>query len=1023
MLRQFYGDVLPTDGAFCLFLGRTKSHIWAQSLDDLARLTNSHIDEQAVYFGTAAYKTTLNRKQDNVLSLKALRLDIDAGEKKYAKDPDGTYPNQPDAIRALMSFIKDTDLKHSYIVSRGEGLHVYFCLDEAVTPDTWLPLATGLGQLALARGLRVDPTVTTDTARILRPIGTPHSNGSRVSVIRRTGVVFGVQGLRALLPAAPVANAKRWDNASINDELSLGFDGPPSSALKVVQHCGALREVAESRGDVQEPLWRAMLGLVKHTTESIDLAHEWSSGYAGYDEDEVDRKYEAWTTGPSTCTEFAKHSTACATCQYAGKVKSPIMLGQMTAPEIEALPEEKKPAPPAPPAPTGKPWDGQLPPRYEVVDSKGKPVLVYAMETEKTTETGEVVPVVVHIPFTYDIFWFGQWAEADNSDDSAQVVLQLYSDGYVKSFLMDQTVVASTHKLLEYLASKAIHTTTHRKAGQAMQDYAKAQLQYVKANKKPKIADHLGFRILEDGQLVSAQGGHVIYPDGTIQEAMLSSNVRGVSEGVFVPLEPNVDRAWPNTVWEAGLNDKARRHVDFLRRYYSAPGLEKYQLAIMMALASPLMPFVDGAFTRGSKLPPLGLTVSLYSRETARGKTTAIKSALMAFGDADALSRDSNSRGSTALARIAKLSLHGSIPIGLDEMGDLPTLEIASLISAIGNGSGRDRATKTGGLAASNGTFSLMAIMAANKSAREMVAVAQAESDAIQFRLLELNVEDVSEFDADTQAQHRLDWAAVRADCSGALGAVIHRAVCELGVSGANALTTDCVNRAAKLIGATQSDRFQYKGLGAVLALHVLLNKLGMPIFDIKTLVSTFKDAYNAGLEFIEQNLLPTGGLDLLQRALNDLQPYTVITQFETRPSNLPGTAVPVDRILNSRMPSKVVARHIVNTNTTYLSVEALKEWCREHGIGDTDITREAKANGVFRSFGAKYGFAYPYVLLKNTGESANTRCRVYKINLARLHLCTDTPATGRRSADIVQFPVSGETAPQVEVDEPTGTQ
>ena len=113
MLRQFYGDILPTDGAFCLFLGSTKSHIWAQSLDDLAHLTNSHIDEQAVYFGTAAYKTTLNRKQDNVLSLKALRLDIDAGEKKYAKDPDGTYPNQPDAIRALMSFIKDTDLKPS----------------------------------------------------------------------------------------------------------------------------------------------------------------------------------------------------------------------------------------------------------------------------------------------------------------------------------------------------------------------------------------------------------------------------------------------------------------------------------------------------------------------------------------------------------------------------------------------------------------------------------------------------------------------------------------------------------------------------------------------------------------------------------------------------------------------------------------------------------------------------------------------------------------------------------------------
>lgn len=1020
MLEQFYGDILPEAGYYCLTLLPSGRHLWAESIEELVQLTQAHEGETGVYFGTAAFNSVANRKQSNVLALKALRLDIDAGAKKFEKDPDGTYSTQREALTALVKFCKSEQLAPTYIVSSGEGLHVYFCLSEALAPERWVPLAEGLARLTVAKGLKVDPSVTTDTARILRPLGGLHGNGKAVACLKRSSIFYRPEDLAPKLAPAAARTFSASDLA-INDDLSLGYDGPPSSAFKIAQHCGALNEVAVSKGDVPEPHWRAMIGLVKRTVEGIDVAHEWSTGYDGYDFNATERKFNNWNTGPTTCSEFSKHSDACKTCQYAGKVKSPISLGMMTAPEISELPEEKRPAPPAPPAPTGMPWDGQLPPGYSVREVAGHQTLVYAMESEKTTETGEVVPVVVHVPFTYDIFWLGQWSEADDSDDSAQVTLHLWSSGAVKTFMMDQTVVASVPKLLDYLAGKAIHTTTHKKAGQAMQDYTKAHLLRIKGMfQQPKINDRLGLRVMADGTLVCAQGSSLILGDGTIRESMLGPSVRGVADGIFVPVPADPSGVWGPEVWAETIEPLANDHIAFLKRYYSTPGLEKYQLAIMAGLASPLMAFVDSVYNRGSKLPPNGVTVSLYSRETARGKTTAIKSALLAFGDPNALSRDSSATGSTALARIAKMSLHGTVPIGLDEMGDLPVMDVARLISAIANGSGRERADKNGGLVTTNGSWALVALIAANKSAREMASVAQADSDAIQFRMLELNVGDVSEFDNETRAQHNLDWSSVRSRCPGALGAIIHRGICELGTVGVGKLVTECVNRASKEVGAGQSARFQYRILGAILALQMILKRRGLQIFDTKTLVSTFKDAYAAGLEFIEQKLLPTGGLDLLTRALNDLQPHTVVTDKETR---ITGFSRQYDIPRGGRIPDPVLARHIHTTNTTYLSCVALRDWCHKHGISDVDIVRTAKAENVFKPMTTQGTHIGPFNLLKGMEASVDTRCRVYRVDVARLNLLTDQPITAEDSEESDDPKVVPIRQPEAKAPEvPTGT-
>lgn len=329
LLNTFYRAVLPEAGSFCLFLLPEARHVWADSIDDLVELTNTYQDRAGVYFGTSAFKTTGNRKGTNVLGLRSLRLDIDAGPEKLAKHGiDAVYATQADALADSVRFFKTTGLVPSYVISSGAGLHIYFCLDQDLTPEQWLPLAKALSFKGAISEFKIDVSVTEDTARILRPVGTLHHDEVRVKILKATGKVYTVDELSNLLGALPPA--RKYDT-SVNKDLIFEDEAPTASAFKIAEQCGALRQVVDAGGDVPEPYWRAMLGLVKHTIEADDAAHEWSQGYDGYDAEATTRKLASWATGPTTCAEFGKHSKACSSCPHRSKIKSPIMLGHPSA--------------------------------------------------------------------------------------------------------------------------------------------------------------------------------------------------------------------------------------------------------------------------------------------------------------------------------------------------------------------------------------------------------------------------------------------------------------------------------------------------------------------------------------------------------------------------------------------------------------------------------------------------------------------------------------------------------------------
>jgi len=950
MLEKFLGDVLPEHGHFCLCLLPEGRHLWVESQDELARLATKYQDRTGVYYATAAFTSEDSRKQSNVLSLKSFRLDIDAGPKKYEKNPEGTYPTQRDALTALVEFIGHTKLAPSYIVSSGDGLHVYYCLEQPVAPASWTPVAEAMKAASVKYGFKADPSVTSDTARILRPVGALHSEGKRVSVLKSTGKVYSLDRVAEAFP--PGVTATRKYDTSINADVELVFQGPPSSALKIAEHCGALREVAVARGDVQEPLWRAMLGLVKRTVEGLDIAHEWSMGYDGYDADETERKFHAWTTGPTTCRQFSLHSKACETCQYKGKVKSPINLGLMTAPEIEKLPEEAKPAPPPPSkdkVETGLPWQGLLPENYEVLKSGNTYVMVARVRTTKKSETGEEIPVIQSVPFTTDVFWFGEWAEAFDSDDTAQVTLFSWNDGRVKQYMMDLSIVARQANLLEFLAGKAIQTTTHKKAAQAMQDYTKDALQRLKnIGRRAKIGDHLGLRVMEDGELVAAHGRYIIHSDGSISEAFVSSALRSVADQFPMPLPESRNRRWDPNVWATHVDPAARKHVGFLKKYYLREGMERFQLAIMMGVASPLMAFVTGGFHTGAVLPRMSaLSVSLFSRESARGKTTAAMASVLAYGKGTELANDAGRRGATDNGRIARLSMNGTMPNIMDEMGGANASSVADMVSAVANGAGKQRATRDGGINEA-APWALVNLITTNTSQRDMISAVQENSGAIQYRLLEIDCDNMPEYDQELRDSFADDWAEVTRDCPGALGAILHREICARGVDQINKLVADCCAKASAALGADQTARFQYRGLGAMLAAHLLLSKLDLSPFPVAGMVEVFKEAYEANKDFVAETVLPNDGVALLNEFLADILPNTVITEHKSQIGRL---STKFDEPLNSRMPDVIQARYIKNLKQVYVVQSALRKWCGEKGVSEREIIKAARAKNILMPF------------------------------------------------------------------------
>lgn len=1037
-LLAFYEAVLPADGNYCLFLADRTKHVWAHTHAELVTLTENAGESRGIYFATAGFRSTASRTTDNALSRRTVCFDIDAGEDKHARHGDAVYPTQRDALRALVSWIGTSGIKPGYIVSSGAGLHVYLVLDRDYPVEEWKPVADQVKAAALAQGLRIDPAVTGDAVRVLRPLGTLHKSGAEVAVIAQSPARYSLDELRERFAGVvpPPTNTKPAARRSINADVLDAPVGPPRSVEKIKEHCPAMAHAMELRGNVQEPYWRAMLGVIKYTKERDEAAHYYSAGHPEYDFDATQSKLDRWTAGPATCAVFeAENPSACESCRHRGTIKSPIVLGSV----VGATPE--KPVPPPEPAPaeadtgvesdsldgawasededanpprTAEPvvtaWAPFMPDGFAVKRGPGGYIMTQKRLIDREDPaTGKVLKVEVEVPFSTVPFWFDSWAAGLNDSDQASAVFRIYDAANKKttSYNLPTRVLSKRDTLLTALAAQNIQAFSREYpnlAKPAMEDFVKESLERIRdAGQRQRVSDRFGTMYNHRGQLIVAQGASIITKDGVIYEGVLQEKLKQRAAAYRIALPDSITGRWEPEVWDEHIHPRALRHIEYLRNFYTDPNFKPYQLAIMLAWASPLLAFVQGTYHPGSPLPGIGLTVSLFSTKSGTGKTAAMHAAALAFGVPAAMVLQLDATTATDNARQGMLLQSGTLPSFMDEMENVAAPDLASLISAVGNGASKLRMTKdtalTGGV-----TTALVNVMSTNKSHRELAAADRSESNAVQMRLLEIDCSAVAEVTREraleeTQARSKL------LDCAGAVGAMLHRRMCEIGGDALNAAAVECADKARGLLDGRQDGRFLWRAFGAVLLLRRILAPMGLKVFELDDLTAEFQKWHDAGYEFANERIMPSEGPELMSMFLSAIQNQTIVTPTETQRHG-GDLRTPGDSVLNDRIPDNAVARSVLaGEGHVYVKTDTLREWCAKHRVSHQGMIAKCRAAGVFDppDKTKPTRITRQIDLYKGTRMAQGIRSSVFKILVPRLSGdVPETVATG----NVVQMPV-----------------
>ena len=700
---EFFRAVLPSQGNLVLAEfppGKKPRHHFFESHEAAAKAAVG-MDQQGktIYHACAAYRTTKNRKAENAGWMRAFWVDADVDPTNPEK-----YATQKEAAVDIFRVCKELDLPPPLIVKSGMGLHIYWILDDDITAEEWQPTAHLLKSALDTVKFRQDRTRTADMASILRPVGTQWKKAGIRPVV---GVAQGsplshsdfLSRLRNFTGITGTPSVKHQGVGINNDDLSGGLSHAPSSALKIIQFCKTLAHVAEQRGNVQEPLWRGMLGLVRHTVEGEELCHEWSKGHPQYNEAETAEKIARWTAGPTTCAHFrGTNGHHCNGCTR--NVTSPISLGYV----------EDGGSPPVPPST-----------ELGAIEDEGDPIMRFWPRNfhwngqnlccARRDEDG-----MVHwIPFSRTKFWVDYRLRDENKDWFANIKYEDLGKN-VGDFLLDNSLIGAQYGLAQELSKKEIFLDGEKGAKMAksfissmIQNMQAANVHYYTYDRMGWVDNDAGF-VIGNKRFSSAEIGTVV--PGTA--------IKAAEWGLDLGSKHGDIKEWTRIV------DKV----------YNRPHAEALQFCILAALASPLIGLAELESFYGIPIAVTGAP--------GQGKTTICKVAASIYGAPSHFTLVSNREQTTMNTIITKLGISRHLPLVFDEITNRDASEVGALLYCLSQGQPKGRLNADGTLAKIGARWRTMTYLTSNRSIIELLHSLQEAhvTEATQVRVFEIVLED-----------------------------------------------------------------------------------------------------------------------------------------------------------------------------------------------------------------------------------------------------------------------------------------
>jgi hypothetical protein len=904
---SFLNHILPVEGIKFIALARDGEkghrHHAAQTADEAAALAAKFdVAGVSVYHANASFKEEyietgeLNewgkpkrkrRVQENAAFVKSLWLDLDCGDGK-------DYPDQRTALADVMTFCREAGIPQPLYVSSGYGVHCYWVFNKDIPAAQWRRLAAVWRSVVDHYKVKHDAVCTTDLVRILRPTGTHNRKFGKAVEVRVMGdvpptldVVQFANHLMSLVKEHAIAVSPARETkpkADLSSDLSAGIEYPPSSAYEIVVRCQQVRDFRDSGGDVAEPLWYAMLGLLKHTIEGDDICHEWSSGAPDYDRQTTQSKLEQWTFGPPTCERIKQlNPTGCAGCAFADKCKSPIQLGTVV-PEQVAIEEVNEAAGEAgeqvPPIPLHMQerfhWDGKEL-SYYIKDEAGlkKKVAfcdVYLYPTQSFRDNG-YVEMTWHVRERPGVFRTFEMSGEATSVGGRELFAALGRQGVVAK--------PGGKKAMEQYITEWF-TQLRREA--------------------EEVNAYKTFGWNKDGFLL----GDTLYtPDGPRKV-----RVQGDAETRLDAFEEN---------------GSTQEWAELVNHIYNRPGHEPFQWLIGTGFGAPLVRLMNNGVA--------GCIINAFSAQTAQGKSTAAKVALGIYGRADKLML--TKQQTTTLGIFGYASMLNSLPVVLDEISNTKGEELSNLVYTFSQGQGRVGMQSGGGLRPNTYNWATLLTGTANRSMHTTLAASSANATPEIARVFEYKFnrpENGLEINEANSVVPRL------LEQCGAVG----REYVDYLVRNQDAVremlfkTQDVLTRKANL---TQDERFWSTSATVIVTGLMIAKRLGYVAFDLKELVGWASRQLNYMREMVEE--ATANPIDQFGEMLNELSTGFLVTDKEGDARDKNGKAI----ILHAPR-GDLVGRVVVASHTLYLPISVIRAWCSENRADYRQMTDELLLRG-----------------------------------------------------------------------------
>jgi hypothetical protein len=652
-------------------------------------------------FTDSAGRAKWSRKQEQATWFKALALDLDIG-------PDKPYATQKEGWTVMAAALKVIGMPAPMVISSGKGIHCYWPLTMAIKNADWVKLSTALRLALEENGVQIDTSKIHDPSMVLRPVGTHHKKQQPWKPVecKRDCPDYDPRDLKPIL--------SQWIGkvAQVSRPAHVGRSGKKSSIMDAVlnsndvlidavaMRCNQVHALIESGGlldaagrQVEEPLWRASLGLAKHATDVADAVIKIAGGHPDFDLDANMAKINGWNgTGPTTCAKFEQLCSAgCEGCPSKGKITSPAQLSVVTETKIET--------------PEGETKEFKLPKGYVV--NNGQVFREVKTEITSTDANGNDVAQEVtefDLVSPYEMHITGMYNDPESRKSAFKLIVKYPMTGW-KEEEHEMVVLATVGKeFTTFLLNRQIymkHAGQYEKVRSYLMDYLTMVQQQA-----PTGLDYVAFGWQEDGSFMC--GASVLGHAHGVSDLRL----RGPAADFKDKIAPHGDR------------DEWVRGMAMLDR----PGTDTLRSAVLLATAGII----------GNAAGNATCVVSIYSPETTTGKTLALIAANSLIGNPKELFL-SQTDTSNAMYKIRGVLNH--LPCTIDELTTADDSNIADMAYILSQGREKNAMTKERELR-KPATWAGPTLVTTNISLHQKFEGAQAGNDPLKARCLELPQHD-----------------------------------------------------------------------------------------------------------------------------------------------------------------------------------------------------------------------------------------------------------------------------------------